>query len=45
MFFFTIPLVWLSAELTLRWSVLLWYPLVGEVIGLISIYRRHPVLQ
>lgn len=44
-FFFTIPLVWPSAELTLRWGVLLWYPLVGAVIGLVGIYRRHPVLQ
>ena len=44
-FFFTIPMVWPSAELTLRWGVLLWYPLVGAVIGLVGIYRRHPVLQ
>lgn len=23
---------------------MLWYPLVGAVIGLVGIYRRHPVL-
>ena len=44
-FFFTIPQVWPSAELMLRWGVFLWYPLVGAVIGLVGIYRRHPVLQ
>ena len=44
-FFLTIPLVWPSAELMLRWGVLLWYPLVGAVIGLVGIYRRDPVLQ
>ena len=43
-FFLTIPLVWPSAELMLRWGVLLWYPPVGAVIGLVGIYRRHPVL-
>ena len=45
MFFFTIPLVWPSAELMLRWGGLLWYPLVRAVIGLVGIYRRHPVLH
>ena len=44
-FFFTIPLVWPPAKLTPRWGVLLWYPLVGAVVGLIGIYRSHPVLR
>ena len=43
--FFTIPLVWPSAQLMLRRGELLWNPLVRAVIGLIGIYRRHPVLQ
>ena len=44
-FFFTMPQVWPSAELTPRLGVSLWYPLVRTVIGLVGIYRRHPVLQ
>ena len=31
--------------MALRWVVLLWYPPVEAVIGLVGIYRRHPFLK
>ena len=29
----------------LRWGILLWYPTVGAVIGMIGVYTWHPVLN
>ena len=43
--FALIPYILETADWTLRWGILLWYPTVGAVIGVFGVFTEHPVLH
>jgi len=43
--FILLPFILPETGWLVRWGILLWYPTVGAIIGLVGVYTRHPILK
>lgn len=43
--FFMIPVIWPGETMWLRFGVMMWYTIMGAMIGLLGIFNYHPLLK